>query len=113
MALRRFVASAIVIGIGTIFVYKILKRRRKSKVVFVKSKSPHCVLLIGSPGAGKGTLSKLAQDSHPNIKHYSCGDLLRGIASNHPHFELIKSQIAMDGVVPVEITLQIMKEAIY
>mmetsp|Transcript_18259 Transcript_18259/g.29055 ORF Transcript_18259/g.29055 Transcript_18259/m.29055 type:complete len:223 (+) Transcript_18259:74-742(+) len=76
------------------------------------SDKPQCIFVIGPPGAGKGTQSALIVANHSNVKHYSVGDLLRHARdTNHPHATLIATAIAKDDVVPVHITLAIMKEA--
>merc|ERR1719419_1040878 len=102
------VLATIAIGLGTFIVYRVtLGFIMKSAV----RKAARCIFVIGSQGAGKGTQSQMAVESNRNIRHYSCGDLLRSVSVNHPHSQLIRDIIAKDGITPVQITLEIMKQA--
>jgi UMP-CMP kinase len=80
----------------------------------LSAKKQHRVLFIlGGPGAGKGTQSEKIVDSYKCI-HLSVGELLReerkrGDAS--PHAELIESCLVAGKIVPVEISLNLLKNA--
>jgi UMP-CMP kinase len=72
-----------------------------------------CVFLLGGPGSGKGTQSELISE-HFNFKHLSAGDLLRA-ERNRPDSEfgsLIEQYIVNGQIVPVEITVNLIKRAI-
>eukprot|EP00483_Globobulimina_turgida_P003732 UN03738 len=72
---------------------------------------PQCIFILGPPGAGKGTQSSLIAKNHPNVKHYSVGDLLRNAQVNHIHSSEIEKHIKGNTIVPVQITMGILKEA--
>jgi UMP-CMP kinase len=78
------------------------------------SKKQHRVLFIlGGPGAGKGTQSERIVDTYKCI-HLSVGELLReerkrGDAS--PHAELIEKCLVAGQIVPVEISLNLVRNA--
>lgn len=67
--------------------------------------------IIGPPGAGKGTMSeRLVRDF--GLVHLSAGDLLRAErASGSTEGELINSFIAQGNLVPVEITIKLLYNA--
>jgi len=78
------------------------------------AKKQHRVLFIlGGPGAGKGTQSEKIVETYKCI-HLSVGELLReerkrGDAS--PHAELIESCLVAGKIVPVEISLNLLRNA--
>ncbi len=78
------------------------------------AKKQHRVLFVlGGPGAGKGTQSERIVDTYKCI-HLSVGELLReerkrGDAS--PHAELIESCLVAGKIVPVEISLNLVRNA--
>ncbi len=80
----------------------------------LSNKNQHRVLFIlGGPGAGKGTQSERIVDTYKCI-HLSVGELLRaerkrGDAS--PHAELIESCLVAGKIVPVEISLNLLRNA--
>lgn len=71
------------------------------------------IFVLGGPGAGKGTqCAKLVKDY--GFKHLSAGDLLRD-EQDRPGSEfgeLIKSYIKEGTIVPQEITLKLLENAI-
>ncbi|MFN4184217.1 MAG: nucleoside monophosphate kinase, partial [Hyphomonas sp.] len=73
---------------------------------------PNIVYILGGPGAGKGTMCELA-----NIQlgwtHLSTGDLLRAeLKAGSPRTALIKSYIDAGKLVPDEIVVGLLKDAI-
>lgn len=70
------------------------------------------IFVLGGPGAGKGTQSeKLVADY--GFKHLSAGDLLRE-EQDRPgskYGELIKSYIKEGTIVPMEVTIQLLENA--
>ena len=80
----------------------------------LSSKSQHRVLFIlGGPGAGKGTQSEKIVENYKCI-HLSVGELLRTErqrGSESPHAELIESCLVAGKIVPVEISLNLLRNA--
>ena len=70
------------------------------------------IILLGAPGSGKGTLAKkISRDF--DIPQISTGDLFRAIVKeNSPVAEKVKSIMASGGLVPDEITVELVKERI-
>uniref|UniRef100_A0AC35TGV0 UMP-CMP kinase n=1 Tax=Rhabditophanes sp. KR3021 TaxID=114890 RepID=A0AC35TGV0_9BILA len=70
------------------------------------------VFVLGSPGVGKGTQCQLIQEKL-GYKHLSAGDLLRAERQrpNSQFGELIEGHIVNGTIVPVEITCQLIKNA--
>ena len=70
------------------------------------------IILLGAPGSGKGTLAKkISRDF--DIPQISTGDLFRAIVKeNSPLAEKVKSIMASGGLVPDEITVELIKERI-
>ena len=73
---------------------------------------PRVWFVLGGPGAGKGTqCAKLSADY--GMKHLSAGDLLREeCASGSPTGQMISTYIKEGKIVPVEVTVQLLKKAI-
>lgn len=71
------------------------------------------IFVLGGPGAGKGTqCERLVKDY--GFKHLSAGDLLRE-EQNRPGSEfgeLIKTHIKEGEIVPMEVTIQLLENAI-
>ncbi|ETO36623.1 hypothetical protein RFI_00439 [Reticulomyxa filosa] len=74
-------------------------------------KKPQVVFVLGGPGAGKGTQCQKIVDEF-GIVHLSAGDLLREEKnSGSKDAELINHYIAEGKIVPVEITIGLIKKA--
>ncbi|KAL0246732.1 hypothetical protein GEMRC1_007943 [Eukaryota sp. GEM-RC1] len=68
------------------------------------------ISLLGGPGAGKGTQSKLLHE-RLGIRHISAGDLLRReVNSGSPHGTLIDNMIKEGLIVPHEITVELLRK---
>lgn len=70
------------------------------------------VFVLGGPGAGKGTQSALMEENYPTV-HLSVGDLLRAeqAKDDSPHKELLEKTLVAGKIVPVEISLSLLQEA--
>lgn len=70
------------------------------------------VFILGGPGAGKGTQSNLLKDEYPCV-HLSVGELLREEQTREgsPHRQLIEECLVAGQIVPVEISLALLREA--
>ncbi|XP_028988349.1 UMP-CMP kinase [Betta splendens] len=73
---------------------------------------PQVVFVLGGPGAGKGTQCSKIVESY-NYTHLSAGDLLRAErAREGSEFgQLIASYIKEGKIVPVEITINLLRKA--
>lgn len=68
------------------------------------------IILLGAPGAGKGTNAKRIC-AHYNIPHISTGDMFReAIKNKTPLGELASSYISKGLLVPDEVTIGLVKE---
>uniref|UniRef100_A0A7S1MAY1 Adenylate kinase active site lid domain-containing protein n=1 Tax=Neobodo designis TaxID=312471 RepID=A0A7S1MAY1_NEODS len=74
--------------------------------------SAPCFFILGGPGSGKGTnCERLVEDF--GFKHFSAGDLLRAEGKKEtPLGEKIRSIIAAGNIVPSEITVELLRNAI-
>lgn len=75
-----------------------------------KSMNPKVLFVLGGPGSGKGTqCERLVNEFH--LKHISAGDCLREERSKESSKfkELIDKYIADGQIVPVEITVNLLK----
>lgn len=73
---------------------------------------PNIVFILGGPGAGKGTMCELA-DIQLGWTHLSTGDLLRAeLKAGGPTTVLIKQYIDAGTLVPDEIVVGLLKDAI-
>ncbi|MCA1773352.1 MAG: nucleoside monophosphate kinase [Halomonas sp.] len=73
--------------------------------------APNVVYVLGGPGAGKGTMCELA-DIQLGWTHLSTGDLLRAEQqAGGPTTEVIKEYIAAGKLVPNEIVVRLLKDA--
>jgi len=71
----------------------------------------HRVLFVlGGPGAGKGTQSELILEGYKSC-HLSVGELLRDEGPKSEHAELIASCLISGSIVPVEISLSLLRQA--
>lgn len=72
---------------------------------------PNVVFVLGGPGAGKGTMCELAA-IQLGWTHLSTGDLLRAEQeAGGPTTEIIKATIAAGKLVPNEIVVRLLKDA--
>jgi UMP-CMP kinase len=72
---------------------------------------PNVVFVLGGPGAGKGTMCELAE-IQLGWTHLSTGDLLRAEQeAGGPTMEIIKEYIAAGKLVPNEIVVNLLKDA--
>ncbi|MEX0739541.1 MAG: nucleoside monophosphate kinase [Pseudohongiella sp.] len=72
---------------------------------------PNIVFVLGGPGAGKGTMCELAE-IQLGWTHLSTGDLLRAEQqAGGPTMEIIKEYIAAGKLVPNEIVVRLLKDA--
>jgi len=77
-----------------------------------KAKKPQIVFVLGGPGAGKGTQCQNIVDTF-KFKHLSAGDLLRAERlTGSKDAELINNYIKEGKIVPVEVTIALLKKAI-
>jgi adenylate kinase len=68
------------------------------------------IILLGAPGAGKGTYAKKLKDIY-NLPHISTGDLLRNAIKNeHPKGIEAKSLMESGQLVSDEIIVELLKE---
>lgn len=68
------------------------------------------VILLGAPGAGKGTQAKLLEERY-GLKHISTGDIFRAnIKGGTPIGKLAKSYMDAGKLVPDEVTCDIVKD---
>jgi adenylate kinase len=68
------------------------------------------IVLIGAPGAGKGTQAKLLQE-RKNIPQISTGDMFRALAkADTPLAQEIKAIQAAGNLVPDELTVKMVEE---
>jgi UMP-CMP kinase len=70
------------------------------------------IFVLGGPGAGKGTQSELLLKNYPCI-HLSAGQLLREetTKADSPHGSLIEECLVKGQIVPVEISLALLQNA--
>ena len=67
------------------------------------------LVFLGPPGAGKGTIAKLAKDYY-GIPHISTGDLFRENIKNETELGLhVKSILASGGLVPDSVTIEMVR----
>ena len=75
--------------------------------------SKHVVFFLGLPGAGKGTQCACIVKKYP-VVHLSAGDLLRAeIASGSPDGDMIAELIKEGKIVPSEITVRLLINAMH
>lgn len=68
------------------------------------------IILMGPPGAGKGTLAKQLKAAH-HLVHISTGDMFReAIKAETPLGKLAQSFIARGDLVPDDVTIGIVKD---
>ncbi|MEK6715157.1 MAG: adenylate kinase [Candidatus Omnitrophota bacterium] len=68
------------------------------------------IILLGPPGAGKGTQAKLLKENF-NLAHISTGDLLRkAVADNTIIGKTVKSYMDKGNLVPDNLVIELLKE---
>lgn len=68
------------------------------------------IILLGPPGAGKGTQAKLLKDSF-KLSHISTGDLLRkAVADNTAIGKTVKGYMDKGDLVPDSLVVELLKE---
>ena len=71
-----------------------------------------CYLIMGAPGAGKGTQASLIEN-HFKVAHISTGDMFReAISSKTPVGLLAKEYIDKGHLVPDDVTVKLVRERI-
>ena len=72
-----------------------------------------CIFILGGPGAGKGTQCDLMLEKNYPVQHLSVGQLLRDEQAKpgSPTAALIAERIQAGKIVPVEISLQLVQQA--
>jgi len=66
--------------------------------------------ILGGPGAGKGTQSEFMKKHYPCV-HLSAGELLRNVPQDSPHKALVDDCLVAGKIVPVEISLSLLRAA--
>lgn len=67
------------------------------------------IFVLGGPGAGKGTQCDNLIEHYKSVFHFSVGDLLRNASG--PQKEMIESYLVAGKIVPVEISLGLLEQA--
>ena len=68
------------------------------------------IILLGAPGAGKGTQAKRLAEKY-EIPHISTGDIFRAnIKNSNPIGVVAKSYIDKGQLVPDEVTVEIVRQ---
>jgi len=78
-----------------------------------RNKQHRVLFILGGPGAGKGTQCAKIVDSYKCV-HLSVGELLRQErlkGGNSPHAQLIEECLISGQIVPVEISLSLVRQA--
>ena len=91
---------------------KRIKKKYKMRRFFSKiQKKPKVLFILGGPGSGKGTMCDLLVKDH-NFIHLSAGELLREEMNKETeNSKLIESIMVSGKIVPVEITVGLLKQA--
>ena len=66
--------------------------------------------LVRLAGSGKGTQSALMEKNYP-VAHFSVGELLRNVPDDSPHKATIDAKLVAGQIVPVEISLSLLRTA--
>ena len=68
------------------------------------------IVILGSPGVGKGTYAKILSDKH-NIPRISVGDLFRKAIRDETELgKKIKDYVSRGDLVPDEFVIELVKE---
>lgn len=68
------------------------------------------IFVLGGPGSGKGTQSELMKEHYP-VSHQSVGQLLRDVDPNSPDAKLIQEKLKEGLIVPVQVSLNLLHQA--
>lgn len=78
----------------------------------VRAPAKKIYFILGGPGSGKGTQCKMLVEKF-GFAHFSAGDLLRAeVASGSKRGEMIGEMIREGQIVPGEITIELLKNAV-
>ena len=69
------------------------------------------LILLGPPGAGKGTQGKILGQI-PNLIHFSCGDAFRNLRVDSPLGRIFVDYASTGRLVPDEPTIELWKSSI-
>jgi UMP-CMP kinase len=69
------------------------------------------IFILGGPGAGKGTQCGNMVDYEYPVSHFSVGELLRNVDSANPHKSAIDECLQNGQIVPVQVSLALLKSA--
>lgn len=70
----------------------------------------HIIVIMGAPGAGKGTQARLIQEHH-GLVQISTGDMFRAMKdANTPLAEEVRSVMNSGKLVPDDVTIQVVRE---
>ena len=69
------------------------------------------ILLLGAPGAGKGTQGKIL-GTIPNFFHCACGDVFRSLTANSPLSEVFIEYSSRGQLVPDKPTVELWRQFI-
>jgi adenylate kinase len=76
------------------------------------SSDPKYIILLGAPGAGKGTQAEILRE-HLGLAHVASGDLFReNVSKGTPLGQLAKSYMDKGELVPDDVTIQMVMERI-
>ena len=69
------------------------------------------ILLLGAPGAGKGTQGKIL-GTIPNFFHCACGDVFRSLSASNPLGQTFIEYSSQGKLVPDEPTIELWRQFI-
>jgi len=77
---------------------------------FLVTRMNHIIVIMGAPGAGKGTQARLIQEHH-GLVQISTGDMFRAMKdANTPLAEEVRSVMNSGKLVPDDVTIQVVRE---
>jgi UMP-CMP kinase len=106
--IMQMAGAATLAALGGYLLYRTMGSSEKKAETSDKAR---CYFVLGGPGSGKGTLSANLVEKHGFV-HLSAGDLLRAERdSGSADAELINNIIKEGKIVPVDITVNLIKTA--